>query len=285
MNKLKPNRAYMVRNDGEIFECGSIHPYILYDIEDPTFQNLMNLYIKNPEWNIWFYNYTKQQWVKSKIKECIQYLADILISLGEADFYNLGVLNIEDISHLLDYFDIIPQPIEDPKGCIKTLHAFLKDLNDKYNQEFLKCRTSGRIFIEKDRAKDISFRVGSTDFNWFSIIESILYENRFNFNTVSIMADNQSGKKVPKDFYIIDRNIINMYSIEEFFKLPGNLIIESIGNKSRLLNKGYNLNEVFGDCGPYHNHNKFISYYEAYKRNNFMTMEQYNYWKATGKRL
>ena len=62
-NFLRIGSAYMMRNDGEIFDAGSIHPYINYDvtvrdnyaiIEDSRFSF----------WWQWFYEHTNNEEVK-----------------------------------------------------------------------------------------------------------------------------------------------------------------------------------------------------------------------------
>ena len=60
INFLDKNTAYMIRNDGKIFQIKGTHPYILYDEGDFTgfSEELEGLADFGVSWPIWFYEHT-----------------------------------------------------------------------------------------------------------------------------------------------------------------------------------------------------------------------------------
>ena len=102
----------------------------------------------------------------------------------------------------------------------------------------------------------IYFRISSIDFNWFNLIWEIVYKNKDYISDVTIVADEQSGKK-PK-FYNLN-GPVNKMPVKNFIWLKGNPIVETLNNSVDvdILNQGGSLVEIFGDYGPFHNHRKF----------------------------
>lgn len=267
---LKAQTPYMLRNDGQVFECKPVHPYIIYSIEDDFRVNLYDLIVTN-NWILdWYYIHTNQIWVKEKILECIQYLADAFNNDCEVDlFYNFGICK-EDLNQYIAKYSIEPKKLSHPidQNYIKTCEALFNDLNDKCNQEFLRFRTSGMFY--GGSGNGIYFRVSSVGFNWFNYIWEIVYNNRNWISDITIVADTQAGKKEPHLYYNLN-GPVNRMSADKFIQLKGNPIVEQVSQDLNYLilnNKG-SLNEVFGDCGPFHNHRKFLLYRKTYLDNWF----------------
>jgi mRNA interferase YafQ len=67
-NLINSSTPYMLRNDGELIECGSIHPYILMSVKSSLETNIKTL---NNHINFldWFYDNTLQERVKNLITE------------------------------------------------------------------------------------------------------------------------------------------------------------------------------------------------------------------------
>lgn len=64
--KLESMKAYMLRNDGKLLECGEVHPYIKMSLRASFDTNLRTLN-SHPEFLDWFYKNT----LNSKVKELI----------------------------------------------------------------------------------------------------------------------------------------------------------------------------------------------------------------------
>lgn len=110
--RLKKNTPYMIRNDGVVFECGDIHPYILHDVHNRFYENMRILLVSHPEWVLWFYKNTKIEQTREKIKEAIQYLANTIISKDPENliYMEIGVERISYIKDILDALNIIIKP-------------------------------------------------------------------------------------------------------------------------------------------------------------------------------
>lgn len=273
--RLRNNTPYMVRNDGRVFECESIHPYIIYEPEDDL-ELMVSGIASNPEQLVWFYKNTLQKDTKERIIRCVQYLANILFFVDthkRDDLSWLGELN--DIKDLMDTFHIQPKEItEVTYSTLDTLEELFKELNNLTNQEFLRVRTGGEYWEEG--SEEIFFRISSVDFNWFGIIWQLVYDNRNRITNVTIESDRQSGRKEGLFVYVINGKAINHMPVEEFLTLEGNPVVESskvAGAVTQKLREGRSLIEALGDFGPFHNNSKIEARRRAYLRKNFKLQE------------
>lgn len=66
MNNLPSTTPYMLRNDGTLLTCGSIHPYILMSVKSSLKTNIKTLDI-HLDFLDWFYQNTLQESVKNYI--------------------------------------------------------------------------------------------------------------------------------------------------------------------------------------------------------------------------
>lgn len=268
---LKAQTPYMLRNDGKIFECKPMHPYILYSVNDKLRTNLFDLIVNNSQVLDWFYKNTKQDWVRNKIIECLQYLANAFYNESEIDlFFNLGI-SANDLQPFLDKYRIKPQQLSIciNQNYIQTCEALFQDLNDKCNQEFLRFRTSGMFY--GGSGNGIYFRISSVSFNWFNLIWEIVYNHRDWLTDVTIVADEQSSKKENFLYYNLN-GPVNKMSVDKFIWLKGNPIVEDFISDidQMILNNQGSLLETFGDYGPFHNHRKFLAYKSEYQRKWFV---------------
>ena len=273
--RLRNNTPYMVRNDGRVFECENIHPYIIYEPEDDL-ELIISGITSNPEWLIWFYRSTLQEDTRKRIVRCVQYLANILHFIETHERDDLPWLGeLESIGDLLKVFHIQPKEIaEVTPSTLHTLEELFRELNNLTNQEFLRVRTGGEYWEEN--SEEIFFRVSSVDFNWFDIIWQLVYDNRSRIAKVTIESDRQSGKKEGLFVYVINGKAINHMPVEEFLTLEGNPVVESTrttGTVTRKLREGRSLIEALGDFGPFHNNNKIEARKRVYLRENFRLQE------------
>lgn len=201
VEKLKKATPYMLRNDGELLECGIAHPYIKYWFEDlPKFDGEFLRSIK------WFYNNSN----KDTTKDLICIVAKYLISTSNLSYAD---------------FDIIPEDkIDNAYLCgVEEFNGFINTLNADTNQEFCRARTSSKLYGGTN--DDIYFRVSSIGFNWFPLMWQIVYT--YKPTTVTICKDDNTfgGRNT---FYKINREEINRIPYEDFILMSGNPIIEQL---------------------------------------------------------
>lgn len=263
---LKKNTPYMIRNDGEVFECGSIHPYILHDVHNRFYENMRVLFISYPEWVLWFYNNTNIEQTKKKIKEAIQYLANAIVSKDPENliYMGIGIEKISYIKEILDTLNIVAKPFDDPidQTTIDTIINYFEQINSLTNQEFLRMRTGGEY--TRNYTQDIYFRVSSIQFNWFDIIWQLVFENKTIIDKVTIETDRQSGKRAPFRYYVLGGEEVKRLDVNIFLTLKDNPIVESLPSdniKIQKLRNGLPLLEALGDYGPLHN----VAMIEAYR--------------------
>lgn len=140
---LDKTTPYMLRSDGALLECSTIHPYIKMFYKDDFEVNYNNL-LEHPQFLVWFYNNTLLPETKEAIAELI-YLSPELKDL-------ISELNISNPKH----FD--------------EIIAVFDRLNYLTNQEFCRVRTSNFKYAYGGDNGEIYFRISSTGFNWFDLI-------------------------------------------------------------------------------------------------------------------
>lgn len=218
-NFLKIGPAYMMRNDGEIFDAGLFHPYVNYDvtvkdnyaiIEEDRFSF----------WWQWFYEHTNDEEIKRRIVNCVK----ILRSLEYG--YDEGIELPTSYQDVYAYFS--------NKGWGKSIKGatfddFRKEadeLNKLINQEFLRFRVGGYMSPKKGSEDEAYFRVSSKGFNWFDLIWTLLYNNQDIVNKVTITKDEQSLKTA--ETIRVKGDILFHYSVKDFLELPGRPVVESL---------------------------------------------------------
>ena len=216
-NFLKIGPAYMLRNDGEIFDAGKYHPYINYNIEYDDF-----LLINDGEfthWWVWFYEHTNNKETKQLIIECIK----ILYSLEMGD--DVGMSLPDNYEDIYSYFGIKRNDIIKDVEFSDFIEKANK-LNSLINQEFIRFRVGGYMTPKKGSEDEIYFRVGSKGFNWFDLIWTLLYNNQNIANKVTITKDEQSLGTA--ETLKIKGDLLLHYPIKDFIELSGRPIIEKL---------------------------------------------------------
>lgn len=233
-NFLKLGPAYVMRNDGEIFNAGKFHPYINYDI---TVEDNYAI-IEEDEfsfWWQWFYEHTNSEEIKERIIRCVK----ILYSLEMGD--DIGMSLPYSYVDVYSYFGIRRNDL------IKnvTFDGFKKEadkLNELINQEFLRFRVGGYMTPKKGSEDEIYFRISSKGFNWFDLIWALLYNNQDIVSKVTITKDEQSLKTA--ETIKIKGDILFHYPIKDFLELPGHPIVEDFElyrNKRIFIGRARNL--------------------------------------------
>ena len=262
---------YMLRNDGRLFNVFPIHPYMKYIITDTDKKSIEDLLNRRFNYIAWFYKNTQYQSVKDNIE---LFLASVYQNSVVKDSDNIFVINWEQvISDCNEQLDLDIPTItrslnEDNKllSNIDDIYSLYEYLNDETNQEFLRVRTSSMKF--GGRSGDIYFRISSTDFNWFDLIWTLVYENRDWIESVTVSTDTQARGGVVK-FYQHNNIVVNRLSTNDFITLSGRPVFEELDDTRYEISFGKSLNEIFQDIHPQHIHNCFTSLVETYIERNF----------------
>lgn len=216
-DSLSKATPYMLRNDGKLLDCYTIHPYVkyVYDSVDKTLEKLSDYRFVSL---VWFYENTSKEDTKNLIKSIISYLfTEKLIDENKYEIFN------------------IDQDTYTPKK--DEIEWFVKELNDNTNQEFLRVRTSSLLFGGK--SNDIYFRISSIGFNWFNLIWKIVYRNRDFISTVTICKDsNTFGNSF--DPYTMSGKKLDHIDVNEFINLSGKPVIEVFRSKYEVINEAIN---------------------------------------------
>lgn len=236
-SQLEVSTAYMLNNKGDLIQCGLIHPYIKYIIQNSNKKEIESLFNDRLNDLLWFYKNTKN----NEIKDDINALVNSVISNTN---YNIK----EEIKEKCGIeFNIVDDNKTEHEDIIEDLFS---NINDECNQEFCRVRTS-HMRAPIGKSKDIYFRISSVGFNWFNTIWKVVMDNENFIESVTICTDTQAtGKSI--QFYSHNGEKINQMPVEEFINLPGNPIIESNQDIYSMLEKGLPLNECFGQVSPIH---------------------------------
>ena len=217
-NFLKIGPAYMLRNDGEVFDAGKYHPYINYDV------TVMDNYpaIEEDEfsfWWQWFYKHTNSEEIKKRIIKCVK----ILYSLEMGD--DVGMSLPDNYVDVYSYFGIKRSDII-KNIAFEDFRKEANELNGLINQEFLRFRVGGYMIPKEGTEDEIYFRISSKGFNWFNLIWTLLYNNQNIVNRVTITKDEQSLGTA--ETIRTKGDLLLHYPVEDFLELPGNPIVEKL---------------------------------------------------------
>ena len=220
---IKAATPYMLRNDGKLLTCGSIHPYIKYTYEDSLESNLKELFISYPQDLVWFYKNTLKEDTKDQIRNLIS-----SIYYADEDEFNPDVF--DSAKNLLEILKVDPSKANYVTDKTEILKIF-EELNICTNQEFCRVRTSSLKYGGWD-AGLIYFRISSLHFNWFPLIWNIVFTHE-NISNITICKDTQTfgGRYDP---YKIGNTVIEDLPREEFLTLKGNPVIEELKFKSEV---------------------------------------------------
>lgn len=240
---------YMLRNDGELFKCGDIHPYIKYYFEADDIKNIILLF-KDPRFIEWFYNHTAKESTKKLIGSFLAtFIQDRFGTIKpEFDDYERMKAKAEVIAEILN-IDLSRQNA----GGLTELVEIFNELNSDTNQEFLRLRTSSLMF--GGDSDELYCRISSVHFNWYPLLWDVVMDNE-SIESVTISKDTQAfGGKF--QFYKSNGTVFDHLSRDEFLTLQGNPIVESFGLKSERgkdiisgFNEGKTLAESCQDLHP-----------------------------------
>ena len=229
--------VYMIRKNGEIIDCGDLgfHPYINGHADKlEIWEEFEDFFVNYPEQIYWIIKYASDS-IKEKLKNLMQLVATYLYLCEKDDSLEKLFEYGTDSSVALDIisnFDIMPDTKEkEINGPIiyKKIIELYEEVNDEFNNEFLRLRMGGLLYQERDGSA--YFRVSSNGFNWFNVIWKTVFDNKGVISDVTIVKDFQSGKTFrTDDYYIAKGKKINRMPTEEFLTLPGNPIVEDFGN-------------------------------------------------------
>ena len=209
LNESIKQTAYMMRQDGKVFELPKLnkydvmHPYICDD-EDNTFSSLgdfddiawtaKDVDYKNVDW---FIEHTTHQELKEKLIRLKEYMQQ----------YN------QDINAFDDYAD--------------EALTLAKECNTECNEEFLRIRIGGSY--DSNNNYGAYFRVSSNNFNWFDNIYYWVSDNKHYIDNITITKDHQAGKG--SDLYKYKGQYIDKMPVDKFLTISGNLLIEDKKDK------------------------------------------------------
>lgn len=197
---LKSFTAYMLRDDGKIFECPIMHPYIKYLINDKDNNQIEFLFNKNYLALKWFFDHTASSEVQEKI---IEFVYAVL---------NNRFFKIDSEKRAYfekTFLDRVDYELK-KKAVFDTIFLF-RELNTLTNQEFCRIRTGPSNQVTDKN--DIYFRISSNNFNWFDLIWAVVYDNRNFLDKVIISTDLQA---TGRDVFYIDK-----MSVDEFINIKG----------------------------------------------------------------
>ena len=260
----------MLRNDGEIFEIDSYHPYIIRPSEEANDDTLFNLMDTDSDfWGLeWFYKYTKDSHIKNIIRTFIK---SFVVSCEKNKAFVEGDLLI-DTKKYYSYFDINNNTfvLKDAN----EIYDMMEELNNATNQEFLRFRTSDMYAGNYDSG--IYFRISSAHFNWFDYIWTIVYDNQRQISDITIVRDGD-----PYKAYIINGEQIYHYDIEDFINLKGRPVVEHKlinQNKNKtisMLSEGFSVYDSMPKFMGIYNYNRiFKSITGDYIRENFKDVDE-----------
>ena len=212
----------MLRYDGQLLECGGMHPYIKYENRGSVEKSIYDLFTWMPKNIIWFYQNSLdadlkkllQVWVKS-----ITQTADFNINISD------NLKEELDLSNLDNTLPLITNKHD--------LEMYFLHINNQCNQEFCRVRTSGKTQNNLNHGS-IYFRISSNHFNWFNAIWQVVYDNRNFITDVTICADEYSGKG--SFIYKHKDLIIDRLPCETFLTLSGNPLVENYEKTNTTIN-------------------------------------------------
>lgn len=216
---IKPATPYMIRNDGKVFTCGTIHPYIATDIYNTLKDNISYLFSDDFESLLWFYTNTARVETKKAI--------EILVSAVVLDFSSAFGLSQHHIDKIKKSVDFNLDSVHITREQVNNLYI---NLNNLCNQEFLRARTSNMLYGGSNNS--IYFRISSVNFNWFDIIWDFVNRHKMFISDITIVKDSRTfgGKyDVYKKF--------NHIPIGIFLTLSGNPIVEDCNDAFKLINE------------------------------------------------
>lgn len=217
------NIAFMIRNDGKVFPVVQ-HYYGNTDVED------VEETIFAGEWLYEHTNHNKTKelyiallktWINHVYEDKATYFdKERMLSAFDSEIKSRGYVFLS--------FDFIKKHIDEimASDALYDLEGINTLVCEELNQEFLRARYGGMYNSSHSTSGEMVFRISSTNFNWFNIIWTFVYENKSKINTVTIVTDEESTGK--NDFYKENGITFNNCPVDDFINLSGNPVFEGL---------------------------------------------------------
>lgn len=226
---------YMLRNDGELLTCGTLHPYIRYIHES-----------------------------KEKILELFRTLDPYKLNALDWFYKNSTKTSVKKFINIVwKYFKIKEVP-EEVYSCVDDdeILTFIDNLNVDTNQEFLRIRMSALYY--GGNSNELYARISSLNFNWYPLLFKLVLDK--DISNITITKDSNTFGDRFTCYKIGDVEIDHLPK-EEFIMLKGNPIAESYKynwevqkDAYKKLKEGFNITEVYPGMHPKH----VLGFYERH---------------------
>ena len=215
---LDQSNAFMIRNDGEIFNVRT-HPYGNEDIE------YVEETLAAAEW---LYNHTKSDNTKALVMSFIKTWALSLEYSFEPTIIGKIIVEIKNKPYkflTLNFVELHREELENA-NVFDNLPVINKLVCMELNQEFLRARYGG-MYNTVVGSREMVFRVSSMGFKWFNIIWNFVENNKSKIDCVTVCADEES---TGREAYYYNHNGTIFYRtpVDEFIMLSGNPIVEKL---------------------------------------------------------
>lgn len=177
VSRLKIATPYMMTIDGNLHECGEMHPYLKYVYEDSAKYQICYLFNHNYDALMWFYTHTydtnRAADLSAFINTVVYYrnefdLSDDTVRRCIRDFQITGVSNLS----------------------LNDLYYLYEGLNYYYNLRYCKVRMSALKWGGTDRS--IYYRLTEVSPDWFKAIHKSVLKHNLDIDDVTICIDPQS---------------------------------------------------------------------------------------------
>lgn len=182
MPMIKSPTAWMLRQDGEAFPVIQ-HLYGSLECVEET------LYAGE-----WLYKHTSIPTTQQLVLKLVAAYGKSLHPQGDVvDNLRQSIQEKPYIFLTLDFVGkmVAQLPMADPS----SLERLNRQVTEKLNQEFLRCRLGG-LYNTTPSCRDMYFRISNSDFNWEPAIRRFLETHRDEMETVTVVWDEEStGRK------------------------------------------------------------------------------------------
>ena len=182
MPMIKSPTAWMLRQDGEAFPVIQ-HLYGSLECVEET------LYAGE-----WLYKHTRISATQQLVLKLVAAYGKSLHPQGDVvDNLRQSIQEKPYIFLTLDFVGkmVAQLPMADPS----SLERLNRQVTEKLNQEFLRCRLGG-LYNTTPSCRDMYFRISNSDFNWEPAIRRFLETHRDEMETVTVVWDEEStGRK------------------------------------------------------------------------------------------
>lgn len=179
--ELKVATPYMLRSDGQLYDCGDIHPYIKYIPQLDDDSQIRDLLNEHDDWLIWCFEHTDDLQTKFNIYDFL-----------DGVFYNNDHYTIK--SNVVNYFTNKYNLTYSSMYTIQHTNRLFNKLNWSINSEFTRLRMSNLRYGGDSR--QLYCRISDTNIlnsgMWIKYIRNIVKDHISEIEDVTIVNDTQS---------------------------------------------------------------------------------------------